>query len=92
MILIYLVYKMNIINVIVNIFKIINIKVFLISLFLGLVFIYLNDDKKKINVYPTPSNINEVEYKDKANNCFEYTMESVNCPSNKNEINHVPLQ
>ena len=32
------------------IFKIINLKVFLVSLFLGLLFIYLNDDKKTINV------------------------------------------
>lgn len=75
-----------------NIFKIINLKVFLISLFLGLLFIYLSDDKKKIKVFPTPSNINEIEYKDKANNCFEYVMESVECPSNTKEINHVPIQ
>lgn len=75
-----------------NIFKIINLKVFLISLFLGLLFIYLNDDKKKINVFPTPSNINEIEYKDKADNCFEYVMENVKCPSNDKEINHIPIQ
>ena len=75
-----------------NIFKIINLKVFLISLFLGLLFIYLKNDKKKINVFPTPSNINDIEYKDKADNCFEYIMESVECPSNEKEINHVPIQ
>tara|TARA_B100000902_G_scaffold96841_1_gene99487 strand:- start:1386 stop:1616 length:231 start_codon:yes stop_codon:yes gene_type:complete len=74
------------------IFKIINLKVFLVSLFLGLVFIYLNDDKKKINVFPTPSNINDIEYKDKADNCFEYIMENVECPSNDKEINHIPIQ
>ena len=74
------------------IFKIINLKVFLVSLFLGLVFIYLNDDKKKINVFPTPSNINDIEYKDKADNCFEYIMENVEWPSNDKEINHIPIQ
>ena len=31
-----------------NLFKIINLKVFLISLFVGLLFMYLNDDKSKI--------------------------------------------
>lgn len=76
----------------INFFKIINLKVFLISLFLGLIFIYLNDDKKKINVYPTPSNIEEIEYKDNANNCFEYIMENIDCPKNEKEINHIPIQ
>jgi hypothetical protein len=73
-------------------FKIINLRVFLLSLFLGLIFIYLNDDRKKINVYPTPSNINKVEYKDRAENCYEYTMEQVKCPSKSSQINHVPVQ
>lgn len=77
---------------ITGIFKIINLRVFLLSLFLGLIFIYLNDDRKKINVYPTPSNINKVEYKDRAQNCYEYSMEEVKCPSKSNQINHVPVQ
>tara|TARA_E500000178_G_scaffold140786_1_gene140457 strand:- start:1191 stop:1427 length:237 start_codon:yes stop_codon:yes gene_type:complete len=77
---------------ITGIFKIINLRVFLLSLFLGLIFIYLNDDRKKINVYPTPSNINKVEYKDRAENCYEYTMEQVKCPSKSSQINHVPVQ
>ena len=77
---------------ITGIFKIINLRVFLLSLFLGLIFIHLNDDRKKINVYPTPSNINKVEYKDRAENCYEYTMEQVKCPSKSSQINHVPVQ
>lgn len=75
-----------------DLFKIINIKVFLLSLLVGLVFMYLNDDKKKINVFPTPSNIHKVEYKDKAENCFEYMMEEVKCPTKKSDINTVPIQ
>ena len=75
-----------------NLFKIINLKVFLISLFIGLIFMYFDNEKKKIFVYPTPSNIDSIQYKDKANNCFEYTMEKVKCPSNKSKINHVPVQ
>tara|TARA_B100000424_G_scaffold268206_1_gene262550 strand:+ start:1438 stop:1674 length:237 start_codon:yes stop_codon:yes gene_type:complete len=72
--------------------KIINIKVFLISLFIGLIFMYFDNEKKKISVYPTPSNIDSLQYKDKADNCFEYTMEKVKCPSNKSKINHIPIQ
>lgn len=75
-----------------HIFKIINIRLFLASFLFGLIFIYFNDDKKKILVYPTPANSGKDEYKDKADNCFEYSMEEVKCPSNKSDINNVPIQ
>jgi len=75
-----------------NIFKALNWKLFLLSFLFGLIFIYFNDDKTKISVYPTPSNVDKVEYKDKAENCFEYTMEETKCPSKKSDINHVPDQ
>lgn len=75
-----------------NLFKIINWKIFFISFFAGLIFIYLNDDKKQIFVYPSPSNINKVEYKDKANNCYVYNMEEVKCPNNNKSIKHIPMQ
>ena len=75
-----------------NLYKIINVKIFLISLLFGLLFIYINNDKEKITVYPTPSNINSIQFKDKANNCFEYSMEKVECPSKKSKINHIPIQ
>ena len=75
-----------------NFFKILKFKFFLISLLIGLIFIYFNDDRKKISVYPTPSNINSLQFKDKADNCFEYTMEKVNCPSSKSKINNIPVQ
>ena len=73
-------------------FKFINIKVFLISLFIGLLFVYFDNEKKKIKVYPTPSNIDLLQFKDNADNCFEYTMEKVQCPINKSQINHIPIQ
>ena len=75
-----------------NFLKIINIKVFLISLLAVLIFMYFDNDKKKIFVYPTPSNRNKVEYKDKAENCYEYSMSEVKCPFDKSKINNVPLQ
>ena len=75
-----------------NLIKIINWKIFFISFFVGLIFIYLNDDKKQIFVYPSPSNINKVEYKDKANNCYVYNMEEIKCPSNSKSIKHIPMQ
>tara|TARA_B110001452_G_C14981321_1_gene343036 strand:- start:11 stop:247 length:237 start_codon:yes stop_codon:yes gene_type:complete len=75
-----------------NIFKVINFPIFLLSLLFGLVFIYFNDDKQKILVYPTPHNVHKIEYKDKAENCFEYNMEEIQCPSRKSDINNIPIQ
>ena len=75
-----------------DIFKIINIKFFLASLFIGLIFMYFDNGKKKITVYPTLSNLNKIEYKDKADNCYEYELEETKCPSKKSDINHIPDQ
>ena len=67
--------------------------VFIIALAIGLLFGYLKEPEHKVkNVYPTPDNINKVEYKDKADNCFKYTMNTVVCPSDKSKIETVPIQ
>ena len=73
-------------------FKIINIKVFLVSLFIGLIFMFFDNNKKKITVFPTPSNVDDVVFQDSADNCFEYKLEEVKCPSKKSDINNVPIQ
>ena len=75
-----------------SLLKLINIKVFLISLFVGLIYIYLTEDTKKINVYPSPSNIDKIEYRDKADSCFKYMMEEIKCPTKKADIHTIPIQ
>ena len=58
--------------------SIINIPVFIVSLSIGLLFVYLsNPPPTTIYVYPTPYNIDKVQYKDKANNCFKYKSSEV---------------
>ena len=53
------------------IFHFISLKVFLISVSIGLLFVYLsNPEPTVIFVYPTPDNVGHIEYKDKADNCF----------------------
>ena len=64
-----------------NLFKIINLKFFLLALLIGLVYIYFNDDRKKIIIYPTSSNFDKIEYKDKIDNCFKYNLKEVNFES-----------
>jgi hypothetical protein len=71
----------------------INLPAFLISLAIGLLFVYLTEPPHKVvYVYPTPENIGKIEYRDKANNCFEYNMQTIKCPSDKSKINTIPMQ
>lgn len=72
------------------IFKHLDIKLFLISLSIGLFYIYIAEEYKKVIViYPTPDNINEYQYKDQSEECFSYELNEIKCPSNYNKI---PLQ
>ena len=73
-------------------FKIINLKFFLLALFIGLIYMYFNDDRKKIIIYPTTSNFNKIEYKDRADNCFKYNLKEVKCPAKKTTIKNIPIQ
>ena len=63
-------------------FKYIDLRVFLVTLAIGMLYIYISDEyKHTIIIYPTPDNINEYQFKDKTNNCFSYKMNEVKCPS-----------
>ena len=62
-----------------------------INYYTGLTYIYCFDYKRKVEVYPTPHNIDKIEYKDEAENCFGYKVQEVKCPSNKSKIEIVPL-
>lgn len=75
----------------INIFKILNFKVALLSFILGLIFIYLKDEKKPIVVYPTPYNKKQFQFKDLADNCFEYFFKKIKCPSDSNKIKNIPI-
>ena len=57
-----------------NLFKYINIPVFIISLALGVFFVYVTtSNNRKIIVYPTHENAHLLQYRDKTNNCFTVT-------------------
>lgn len=76
-----------------GLFKYIDFRVFFISLIFGLFAVYITaPDKRKIYVYPTPENIDVLQYKDKSDTCFSLSKKEVSCPKNQSEITKIPLQ
>jgi hypothetical protein len=76
-----------------GLFNYIKLNIFLISLALGLFAVYITmPDTRKIYVYPTPENVGVLQYKDKADNCFQFKQEEVECPTNESEIAKIPVQ
>ena len=74
-----------------NATKYINVSIFLITFLLGLIYIYCFDYNRKVEVIPTPHNIDKIEYKDEAENCYGYKIKDVICPTDKNKIKILPL-
>jgi len=73
--------------------KYINFPVFLVSLAIGILFVYLfQPELNVIYVYPTPDNQNKILYKDKTYNCFKFNAEQVKCPDEKTKIKNIQIQ
>jgi hypothetical protein len=73
--------------------KAIHFPVFLISLAVGLLFVYLTESPKQVvYIYPTPDNVDKFSYRDAADNCFMYESNKVKCPSDERDITRIPMQ
>ena len=71
----------------------ISLPVFLISFAIGLLFIYImGPEMKTIYIYPSPENVDKVLFKDKAENCFYFEEENVECPKDEKLISKIPIQ
>lgn len=71
----------------------ISLPIFLISFAIGLFFIYaLGPEMKTIYIYPSPESVDKVLFKDKADNCFYFEQEIVECPKDENLISKIPIQ
>ena len=76
-----------------GLFQYIKLNVFIVSLAFGLFAVYITmPDTRKIYVYPTPENIDVLQYKDKTDTCFKFKQNEVACPKNDAEITKIPLQ
>lgn len=69
-----------------NFLKYFNFRYFLISFSIGILYIYITNEYKKVIVmYPNPNNVEKYTYVDKANNCFNYRLNERQCPENSND-------
>jgi len=63
---------------------------FLVSFVVGMVFVYLSPvEHKTVFVFPSPNNINKIQYKDKAEQCFDLSAKLVDCTKGAKNI---PIQ
>ena len=71
----------------------ISLPIFLVSFAIGLFCIYvIGPESKQIYVYPSPENYLKTQYKDNANQCFQFKPTETNCPINPFSIKSVPIQ
>lgn len=67
--------------------KYFDFRYFFISFAIGILYVYLTDDYKKVIViYPNPDNLEKYTYLDKANNCFQYELDETNCAEDSVEV------
>jgi hypothetical protein len=52
----------------------------------------MQNDLRKIYVYPTPENVDLMQYRDKAGNCFVYKSVDTPCPKNDTKLAKIPVQ
>ena len=73
--------------------KLISLPIFLVSLAIGLLLVYLNEPEyKNVYIYPNPDNINKYQWVDNAKNCYEWKQLDILCPDNPDQIHKIPLQ
>lgn len=76
-----------------NILKYVNVYVFLISFAIGMFVVYTTmGDNRKIYIYPTPENVDLIQYRDKTGTCFGFQEVEVLCPTDPTKIAKIPVQ
>jgi hypothetical protein len=71
----------------------INLPIFFISFFIGVLFVYLTvDDTHNIKIFPSPENMDIIQYRDKSGKCFQSYFNEIKCPIDETLITKIPEQ
>jgi hypothetical protein len=77
----------------ISLSKYINVPVFIAGLVIGIIVMYVTmPDTRKIFVYPSPENIDILQYRDKTGSCFTMKQTEIPCPKNEKDIAKIPVQ
>jgi hypothetical protein len=67
------------------------IVLFLVSFLIVCFFLYVSPvEHKTVFVYPTPKNVKKIQYKDSANECFNFSAKLVSCKGK--DVKEIPIQ
>ena len=73
--------------------KFISVPVFIVSLSIGIFIAYITTPPPHVvYVYPTPENIDNIQYKDEGGTCFGFTTNERECPKNNKLVRSYPVQ
>ena len=76
-----------------GLFQYVNIPLFIISLIVGFIAVYVTlPDQRIVYVYPTPENVDIMQYKDKTDTCYSFKQEKVSCPTDEKKITVIAPQ
>ena len=72
--------------------KFFHVPTFILFLALGLFFVYISSPSPDIiYIYPTPDNINKLQYQDKGGTCHSFAAKEIECPKDKKKIENYPI-
>lgn len=65
---------------------------FFLAFAIGLLFCYVTNPKPELVMkFPSPYNAGNVTYSDKADNCYKYKADKVDCPADKALVKDQPI-
>ena len=63
------------------------VMLFVVSAVVGVILMWIIPmEYKTVIVYPTPDNLDKIQYKDTGDNCFEFSSTTVQCTPNAKKI------
>ena len=73
--------------------KFLSVPVFIVSLCIGIFISYITlPTPHTVYVYPTPDNLDKIQYRDEAGTCFGFTSHPVKCPTDEKKLREYPVQ